>query len=173
MAGAVAPSSFLPELVSGRGTVRRTVEGHALPRVFADGAHHAFDASEHFSRGYSQGENAVRCQPGVTSGISSGPASPLMRFAIDFDAKLRRIAVEIKRIYPCRMLTAAAMAGSVPSELLPKHDFGKRHLPSLRFGLSPRLSCALEYGFWPLPRFARPSTMLCMVPLPQQSWGRN
>jgi len=148
------------------------VEGRALARVLANQPDNALDIPQHFSRRNSQRQNPIHRKPGITSLVSGRAGPSLMRLAVNLDAQLGCITVEVERVNPRRMLVSPVMAEATPSQAVPQDDLRECHFPALCLGLSPRLTRSLKHGPRPFPRFARPSTMLRMVPLPQQSWGR-
>ena len=163
---------ILPRRSRGRGTVRRTVEGRALARVSFDEGKNALDVPEHFSRRDADRQNLVGRHPGITAGIPNSTTAALMRLAIYLHAQLCSITVEIQRVRTRGMLLAPVKPRLLLSQLLPKQHLRHAHRAS-KFARSAIGSAgAFEHLFRFLPRLWRgPSTMLRMVPLPQQAGG--
>ena len=164
-------SIILPRRSRGRGTVRRTVEARALARVKADIRQHPLQIPQHLGRRNPQRSDALFHDPRVAPYVTRRPRSTVVRLPIHLDAKLGGVAIEVERVGPRRMLLAPMEARLPPPKLLPQQNFRKAHLAPESFGLALGFSCSYEHETRSRPRFARPSTMLRMVPLPQQAGG--
>jgi hypothetical protein len=168
------PLKFLPELVSGRGTARRSrgVEGCALPNTLRNEEQNTLEVVQNIGGRNAQRLDPARAKPSIPGSITSRPIAPRVRLAIHFDAKLRPIAVEIERIRSRGMLLAPFKPGLRAAKLLPQQHFGQRHLPP-QFARSV-IGFAGTPDHLPAPkRRINRSTMLRMVPLPETSSGRN
>ena len=91
-------SSFLPELVSGRGTARRVVEGETLHAGRNDPLNHGTQIGQHFTRRNAQGRNASLRKPRIARRVTSWPVTHAMPFAVDFNGKVRIVAKEVEHI---------------------------------------------------------------------------
>jgi len=168
------PSSFLPELVSGRGTTRhrRVVEGQPRTCSYDNMAYYALNISEYVYRRYSQCRDTSRCEPSISTSIALRPVSTAVRFAIDLDRQPRITAIEVEtKLFPCRALSPKFQVAGPLSQLLPKQNFWQRHLATEPTRLSNRLHLSLRCDV--SEHSPCPSTMLRMVPLPEPSSGRN
>jgi len=165
------PSEILPQPSWGRGTVRRTVEGRALARVSVDEGQHSFDVAQNFRRRNPNGHHIMHGKPGIAPRVFARPLASVMRFAVHLDAQLRGVAIEVEIIGAGGMLLAPFVTPYSSSELLPKQHFRQAHLAAEGVRATIGLAGAFEHVLISLSRFARPSTMLRMVPLPQQAGG--
>jgi hypothetical protein len=166
-------TSFLPELVSGRGTTRRSrvVEGQARGRLGDDPVNNSVRILEEFNSRNTKRFNSSGMKPLIPSGVMCRPVPPGMGFAVDLNREASIAAEEVENIRPRRMLAAEFQAVRFLAEHLPKDHFGQSHL-------TPKVTRVFCRG---LPRFRRdvfqhgycPSTMLRLVPLPETSSGRN
>ena len=149
---------------TGRGTVRRTVEGNARRRglndVFNDGAL----IPKYISGRYAQHDEIVRCQPVIAIDIPLGPIAEAMAFAIDLHHQPNLGTEKVEHKRTSRMLPPELEASWSSPQSAPQQAFrqAERSTQSSR-------------SFNGLPRSgqhrALPSTMLRMVPLPVP--GRN
>ena len=153
---------FLPG--TGRGTVRRTVEGNArragLHDVLDDGVH----VGEYLPRRNTQRSDVAGRQPCIALDISRRSIADIVTLAINFDGQTTLGAEEIEHIGTGRMLPSKFEATGPRSQHPPQYSFGQAQRspqPSRAFNRLPRTS---EHA-------AFPSTMLRMVPLPVP--GRN
>jgi len=166
--------SFLPELVSGRGTARRSrvVEGQSRTCSNDNVLDHAGQILEHLDRWYPQSRNTNVAKPCVPSRILRRPIATSMRLPVNFDRQSGIATEEIEAEFPPRRsLTPKFQPARTLSKFLPKQHLRQRHLTSEAAGLPHRVNSALwcrvlEHRFCP-------STMLRMVPLPEPSSGRN
>lgn len=165
--GEISCPSILPELVSGRGTARRSrgVEGRALCCDMQDVCHHGVEIAQDIARGDPERLDVMRRQNRIPPFIALRPIAKFMRHAINFDAQANLGAVEIKDIGTGRMLATKLQSIRSRSQLRPQSDFGQA-----------QLAAKSARAFYGLARFAqhrpRPSTMLCMVPLTKPSLGK-
>ena len=99
-------SLVLPELVSGRGTTRRVVEGETLRASRNDALNHCPQIGQNLARWDAQGCNASLRKPRIARSVARGPVTHAMSFAIDFNCKTRIAAKEVEHIGPARLLDA-------------------------------------------------------------------
>ena len=156
---------ILPEIVSGRGTARRVVEGQARRCRVQHVRHDRIEIAQNIARRDTQRFDPMFGEQCVTTGVALGPRFKFMCRPIDFDAQPLLSAVEIQDVRTSRMLPTKFEAVGAGAKLRPQRNFGERHR-------TPKLARASDS----LARFAQPracpATMLCMVPLPKQSLGR-
>ena len=119
--------SILPELVSGRGTTRRVVEGQASRSFSQNRTKHHVHVLQNLRSRNSKGLDPGSSQPFVSSVIPPWPIAERMRFSIHFDAQPRVAAEEIQDIWPGRMLAAEFQSARTLTKPLPEDDFRKRH----------------------------------------------
>ena len=173
--GGFGKESFLPELVSGRGTARRSrgVEGCALRGVCDDTTKDCIEIAQDVCRRDTQRDDPLCFEPGVASGIALRSVAAIVRFAINLDAKPRGMAIEIERIDACGMLPSPFVSHAAFAQLLSQQDLRQGHLAPRRARAAKRFGCAPDHAARSPKRRANPSTMLRMVPLPETSSGRN
>ena len=167
----IASASILPQLIWGRGTVRRTVEGRTLACVSVDEGHYSFHVAQQLRGRDAQGCDLMPDKPRIPQRIPERLVSTIMRFSVDLDAQLCSIAVKIESIWSRRMLFAPLVPGLTSSKLPPQQDFGQAHLASEGSRAAISFACAFDHLAGSCSRFARPSTMLRMVPLPREAGG--
>jgi len=123
--------SFLPELVSGRGTARRSrvVEGQSRPGSRDNVLDHARQIPQHLARRYPHGRHTRLPQPSVTSSIPSRPVATSMRLAIDLDRQPRVAAEKVEAQFPPRRpLTPKLQPTWAFAQFLPEQHLRQRHL---------------------------------------------
>ena len=159
--------SILPKFHLGRGTVRRTVEGHAIASLRDNVTDNAVQIAKHFASGDAQHGHPMPGQKRIATSIPLRPVATLVSFAIHLDRQPRRRAIEIQHISPRRMLSSKAQPLGPLAQDTPQHDLRQRHIP-------PHSPCA-SHRPARLRRYShRPSTIAdAMVPLPKHSLGRN
>ena len=86
-------ASILPELVSGRGTTRRVVEGQPFPRLMRKPAKHRISIVQDICGRNPKRFDSRRTQPLVPSRISLWLVSQRMRFSVHLNRQ-PRIAAE-------------------------------------------------------------------------------
>ena len=155
-------SSILPEFSSGRGTTRlsRVVEGYARRSLFKDEPHHRVHIGKCVRSGNSKRPDTGALKLDVAHGISSRPITAIVSLSIDLDRETGFTAEEIQDERSERMLSTKFKAFGSRSKNAPKQDFRQAHILTQRPG-------ALHIPH----RHSGPSTMLCMVPLPEKSRG--
>jgi hypothetical protein len=164
--------SILPELVSGRGTARRSrvVEGQPQDRLRDNSAHYGIKVRKHLASRDSQSLDSSGTEPRVSRGVSLGSTATVMRFSVELDGEPRIAAEEVEIVRPGRMLASELQTCGSGSKHLPEEHFREAHFAAQAACLPNRSSSAswrdvLEHG-------VGPSTMLRMVPLPETSSGR-
>jgi hypothetical protein len=167
------PSKLLPELVSGRGTARRSrgVEGCARAGALSNEEQNTVQILENIDCANAQCLDPTLPEPGITPGIPRRSIAPGMRLSIDLDAQLRPVTIEIERVFSGGVLLAPLEASLRSPKLLPQQHFGQRHLPPQCARAPKRFPRTPDHPLAPRRR-ANPSTMLRMVPLPETSSGR-
>jgi len=163
--------SILPELVSGRGTRRRSrmVEGQSCLRFDNDPADHGVGIPQYVSSCDAERLDPGVLERGVTEFIALRTITPRMRLAIDLYGEACVATEEVEDVLTARMLAAKFEAAGMPAKHLPQDNFRQAHFaPEVtcsRRRSRTRLRCnVLKHG---------PSTMLRTVPLPETSSGRN
>jgi hypothetical protein len=164
---------LLPQLVWGRGTVRRTVEGRALARDAADQPYYAVQVGENLAGRNSECQDAMLRDPGIALRVLPWLVTALMRFAVDLNAQLRAIAVEIEIIFASRMLLAPVEARLLPAELAPKQPLRQAHLPPQLLGSPVRAARAFDHLITPRFALRAPLHHASHGPPPPASWGRS
>jgi hypothetical protein len=140
--------------------------------VSFDESHYALKVAKHLRRRNAHRQNSMGRQPNVASGIAEGAITAFMRLSIHLHAQLRSIAVEVQRVHARRMLLAPVEARLLPPQLLLEQHLGEAHRAPQFSRAAVGLSSAFEHVTRSIPRLRRdPSTMLRMVPLPQQAGG--
>jgi hypothetical protein len=101
-----------------------------------------------------------------------GVITAFMRLPIHLNAQFRSIAVEIQRVRTRRVLLAPMQIPLLLSQLLPEQHLRQAHRAS-KFTRAPvGFSLTFKHLLRFPPRLRRgPSTMLRLVPLPQQAGG--
>ncbi len=150
-------SEFLPG--TGRGTVRRAVEGSARLTGADDPLDHLVHVPKHVRRRNTRHHDAPASEPSLSNRVSLGPIPHIMRNAIDFDRQARLGTEEVEHIGARGMLSPKLPARRTLSQRSPQQDFGKAQRPT-------QLAGALDRAFGPRQNRRFPSTMLRMVPLP-------
>ncbi len=160
--GRIWSHSILPG--TGRGTVRRTVEGAARLADTDDLFDRRANVPKHVSRRNPQRQNAFVCKPRISNSIPLRPVTHVVGDAVDFDRQPRTGTVEIEHIGTGRMLSPKLPAAGTITQRSPQQDLGKAERPA-------QLASAFDRAFRAPQHRRFPSTMLCMVPLPVP--GRN
>ena len=161
-------NSFLPELVSGRGTVRRTVEGQTRRSLLNDMNEDAIEIRQDLARRYAKGKDPRPCQPKITGGIPLRRFSSRVRFTIDLDRQSCVAAEEIEDVWTGRVLPTKLQRFRTLAQFPPQQTFGQAQrfaqatrfadCPMLRFGrdvLEQRLTPPPCFAWSPSPRQAR------------------
>ena len=168
-----ALSLFLLELVSGRGTARRSrvVEGQARGSLGDNASNNHVQILKHIGRRNTHRRDPAIGKPVVADIITGRLLPPRMRLAIDFDRQPRVAAVKIQRVGARRVLAAELQTTRSSAQRLSQQHFRQSH----RLPQSARLTDRPRFCLWRdiLERNGHPSTMLRMVPLPETSSGRN
>ena len=160
------PCLFLPKFHLGRGTVRRTVEGHTVASLRNDVTDDIVQIAKHVAGRDSHYRDTMLRQKGIAPRIALGPIRAPMNLAIHFHRQPSRRAVKVQHIRPRRMLPPKPQPLGSFAKDAPKNHLGQRHL-------APQSPCASHRPAG-LRRYPHcPSTMLRMVPLPKHSLGRN
>ena len=161
---------ILPELVSGRGTARRSrvVEGQPCDGERKDRVGDVIRRGQNARRRDAESADSRLRQPGVAAFVPLAPHR--MGRPIDLDRQSRIGAIGIEYIRPAWMLTAELASARRAAQSLPQQHLRQGHLPSQ----SP---CAADTAMARVRRNVlehrvHPSTMLRMVPLPETSSGR-
>ena len=163
---------ILPELVSGRGTSRRSrmVEGQACRGFVNYPSKHRVRIVQNVARCDAQRPDPDRFEPSISCPVTDRLIASRVSYAIDFDGQPRVSAKEINDVRTARMLTAKLEATRSLTQPTPENYFRKTHL-------SPKLACfdrragaSFRRDVFEHPLF--PSTVLRTVPLPETSSGR-
>ena len=122
-------SSFLPELVSGRGTARRSrvVEGEPRPRFGNDQGQGRRKVIQNRACRNAQGRNARTCEPTISRVIPVRVVTHAVDHAIHLNGKPRIGAIEIQNIRATRVLAAEFQSAGPFAQLTPEQDFRQRH----------------------------------------------
>ena len=154
--------SFLPG--TGRGTVRRTVEGHARRADIGDILHHSTDIHKHVPRWNTHHFYSLPSQPRVTRAIPFWAIACVVRETVHLNRDANFGTKEVEHIGTCRMLSSKLEAAGSLAQFAPQQAFGQRQFTAQSSRAFDSLSRSGEHS-------ALPSTMLRMVPLPVP--GRN
>ena len=109
--------SFLPG--TGRGTVRRTVEGPPLPARGDDGCDHSVQVAQDLGGGNTQGKEAELRKMLIPAGVTLWAIAACMPFSVHFNREPRLEAGEIEPVGRLRMLAAKLEAGRPLAKRLP------------------------------------------------------
>ena len=162
-----------PELVSGRGTARRSrvVEGEMRPRRIDNVGERGFQIRQHILRQNTQCGNSVPGKPRVARFIQQGTAAKIMRSAVDLNRQTGIAAEEIEHIGSAWMLAAEFEAAGALAQFRPQQNFGQGHVLT-------QLSGAVDFSRFRLWRdiFQHrnyPSVSASHCHLPETSSGRS
>ena len=162
--------SILPELVSGRGTARRSrvVEGKSAARRRNDGGDRRAQVPQHISGRNAQRGNSLTSEPRIARCVSLRAIPAIMGDAVDLDSQLGIAAKEVQNVSARRMLAAEFQPARPPAQFAPDQHFGQSHVPAqlarlwhgLAFGLGRnipehRISPPPCFAWSPSPRQAR------------------
>lgn len=154
--------NFLPG--TGRGTVRRTVEGLPpcadMPHLF----HRRRNIIKRAPRGYTNDLDALCGQPCVAIRIAVRPVAHIVRDAVDLNRHASLGTEEVEHITSSRMVAAKLESARTCPQRAPQQAFGQAQLAAQ----SP---CTFDRFSWSAQHGAHPSTALRAVPLPVP--GRN
>jgi hypothetical protein len=166
-------NSFLPELVSGRGTARRSraVEGQASARFRHNPAYDRIKIIEKVARGDTKRLNSSGAQPFVASCVPGWSVASRMDFAVDFNGQPSIAAKRIENIRSGWMLASEFEPTWVLPEHLPQKHLRERHLTAKMASVSHSPLSGLRRDI--LEHEPCPSTVLRTVPLPETSSGRS
>jgi hypothetical protein len=168
----IEPLSFLPELVSGRGTARqsRVVEGQPGCRFGNDATDDPVGVPQYLHCRNTKRRNPGPKKPRIARFVAQGAVAASMGFAVDFDSQPRVAAEKVENERPGRMLAAKFEAGWALSERLPNLHLWHAHFSAK----ASRAANGDRAGLWcdVFEHASGPSTMLRMVPLPEKSSGR-
>jgi len=165
-------SQILPELVSGRGTIRhrRMVEGQARACGSHDGFGYAVRVAQHLSGSDTKCLNSRRPELIIADYVSPRPIFSVVCDAIYLDSETRIATIKVQNERPARMLASKFEAQRISPQCAPQQNFGKAHF----FTKAPRIANDFWRRFWRnvFEHLHHPSTILRMVPLPESSSGR-
>ena len=116
--------SILPELVSGRGTTRRVVEGQASSRFSHDMTKHDVHILQNFNGRNPQRLDPGRLQPLVAIRVPLWPITARVRLPVHLDRQPCIAAEEVENVRPAWMLTPKLQAIGPLPKLLPENHFG-------------------------------------------------
>jgi hypothetical protein len=142
------PIQFLAELVSGRGTARRSrvVEGQPRCRLSDDETHDAIQIGQHIARRNAQGNYAMRRKPIIPRHVFCGSVAPLMPLAVNLDREPRIATIEIENETAARMLASEFKAAGTVPQHPPQQHFRQAHRASqLADRKSTRLNSSHRY----------------------------
>lgn len=128
---------ILPELASGRGTIRqgRMVEGQTRQRLGHDPANHSISIIEDIDGRNTKRRDTRRTQPLVPPGIARRPIAPRVCLPIHLHRETSIAAEEVQNIRPRRMLPPEFETVRSLAKHLPENDFRQSHLAT-------KLACA-------------------------------
>ena len=115
--------SILPELVSGRGTTRRVVEGQASEGFCHDMTKHDLHILQNFNSRNPQRLDPRRRQPVIATRVPRRPITARMCLAVHLDRQPCIAAEEVQNVRPARMLTPKLEAAGTLPKLLPEDHF--------------------------------------------------
>jgi len=131
--------SILPELVSGRGTARRSrvVEGESRLRFRENPRNCRVRIIENNSSGNPQSPNAGPSEPSVPRLIAGRIIAHVMRDAVHFDRKPSIATVKVENVRTAGMLPAEFEPAGAFAKFAPKQSLRQRQFSS-------QLSCAID-----------------------------
>ena len=131
--GEIAISSILPELVSGRGTARRSrvVEGQPRPRGFENPPNDGIHVTQYFRRRNAQRGHPQSCEPRIARFVALRPVAPFMRLPVDLDRKSGVAAKEVEDVATAWVLFPKLETRRSFAQSLPEQDFRKRQFATL------------------------------------------
>ena len=153
---------FLPG--TGRGTIRRMVEGNARRRGLNDMLDNGVLVLKHLSGGNAQHHDLVASQPLIALGIPLRTITEAMTFAVHLDRQPYLGTEKIEHIRTSRMLPPELETSGPSTQRTPQQSFGQTQ----RLSQSP---CPFDGVPRSGEHSAFPSTALRAVPLPVP--GRN
>ena len=170
---AVLDSSILPELVSGRGTARRSRVGEGKPRTSCgyNRFRSTIAVAQHFRSPDAKRLNSSLMKPPIADFIVSRSRPVLMRLAVDFHREFCVAAIEIEHVGSARMLPTKLDTVWPRPKHAPQKNLRKAHFPPEPSSLVNRTSSCLrsgiaKHGNPPPPCFAR-------SPSPRQARGES
>ncbi len=150
--------------------MRSMVEGQPRKRRRNDAAHHCLHIPQRRSCRDAQDRDTSLRTPPITRGISHWLIAARMHFAIDLDRQPSVTAVKVEDIAATGMLAAKLQPRRAGAKNVPQQHFGQRHGAAQAAGTVDAARGSFRRDVFQHPHF--PSTMLRMVPLPEQSSGR-
>ena len=170
--GEIALRSILPELVSGRGTARRSrvVEGQACARCVDYTLGASVGIAQDLSGGNPQRRDPSLGKEGIAFRIALRPVAHVVRDTIDLDPQPCIAAIKVEDEIVTAVLATKLEAIGAGLKHAPQQNFGQRHFPAQL----ARFANGSGGRFWRniFQHRKNPSTMLRMVPLPETSSGR-
>ena len=144
--------------------MRSMVEGAGRRRN--DHSDRSVQIGQHIARRHAAQAVAVLTQKPIALDVTRGSFAPIMRLAVNLDAKPRRRSVEVDNIRADRMLPAKTNPGSRPSKRSPEQHFRVAHVAA---------QLARDCHLGPQHSRRTPSTALRAVPLPVPGriWGHR
>ena len=118
---------ILSELVSGRGTARRVVEGKARHRLLDDVAHDGNQISQHLPRRNPQRPNIGMKEIRIAQFIVRRPIAARMCFAVYLDRQSRIAAEKVEDVGTAGVLATEFEAARPCSKHLPQQHFWQAH----------------------------------------------
>ena len=165
----IASRSILLELVSGRGTARRVVEGKPRCRFHQDERHDSTNVTQHIPRWNAQRGNPGPSEIDVAHRVAFRPVAARMAFPVDLDREPRIAAKEIQNIGAAGVLAAEFEAARSGSKRAPKQYFRQAHrAPQLP---RPRNAATFGFGRDILEQSISPPSVLRTATSPRQARG--
>ena len=165
--GGIACPLFLPELVSGRGTTRRVVEGKPRRRFNQNEHHNRTDVIQYIARRYAHCANPDLREICIANGVARGLIPARMGFAIDFDRQPGIAAEEVEDVRTAGVLTPEFETVRACPKNTPKDHFRQAHQMTQLAGA--RNSATLRLGCDILEHPLSPPSVLRTVTSPRQA----
>lgn len=124
--------SFLPELVSGRRTARRSrvVEGQPRLSRRRNPAHNRLQIIQHIAGRYAQRHNPGCRKPCIPRCVMLRPRAAFVASSVDLDRQSCVAAVKIQNIWSGRVLAAKFQTSRASAQDLPDKHLWQRHCPA-------------------------------------------
>ena len=138
---------ILPELVSGRGTIRqgRMVEGQTRQRLGRDPTNHCIDVLQDIHCRNTKRRDARRTQPLIPLSVAGRTIATRVSFPVNLDCQAGIRAEEVEYVRSRRMLPPELETVRALAKHLPENDFRQGHratkLACASGSRSPRFWC--------------------------------
>jgi hypothetical protein len=140
------------------------VEGYSSARLRQNETDNGIKITKHIAGRDPKRPDARPTQGIVAGEIALGPIGPIVRLAVDLDRQRSLSTEEVDHERAKRMLPAKLQSIWTLAKNAPQQNFWQAHL-------TPKFARSIDRTGRPLRHRSSPSTMLFMVPLPEQTRG--